>query len=257
MRIFLTNDDGASSEGLKVLWRHLQKLGEVFVFVPDTEKSGSSHSITFFNPIEVRRTKIDGEIDAYLVNGTPADCVKIGVKSILKQKPDILISGINPGANTGMYIRYSGTVSAAAEGIILGIPSVAVSVETSKVFHFDEAAEITLKILKEMDAIGFPDNTILNINIPSCELNMIKGIKTTHQDDSKLDTVYEERQNPSGNSYFWMRSNHRTTDGEKGSDVDALKDKFVSITPLHLNLTNHNCLSLLKKDNKFENIRIK
>ncbi|HNS32775.1 MAG TPA: 5'/3'-nucleotidase SurE [bacterium] len=256
MRIFLTNDDGVYSEGLKVLWKHLKKLGEISVVVPENEKSAVAHAINLFSPLKIRHIKVEGKFDAYIVNGTPVDCVKIGVSSILKYKPDFLISGINPGANIGMDVLYSGTVSAAAEGAILGIPSIAVSIDAYKNFDFDTAASITVRIIKKIRETGLPADTILNINIPNCGKEMIKGVRATYQSESRFEEEYEERQDPRGNSYFWLKGFFREAGSEKGSDVDALKNRYVSVTPLNLNLTDHRFLARLKKD-KFENVKIK
>ena len=256
MRIFLTNDDGVYSEGLRVLWSRLKRLGEVSVVVPETEKSAVAHAINIFSPLKIRHIKIDRAFNAHIVNGTPVDCVKIGVSSILKQKPDLLVSGINPGANIGMDVLYSGTVSAAAEGAVLGIPSIAVSIDAYKNFHFEAAAEITVKIIRHVKKLTLPKDTVLNINVPGCRAGDIKGVKVTYQSESRFEEEYEEREDPRGNSYFWLKGVFREVDGEKGSDSDALKRNYVSVTPLHLNLTDHNFLALLK-ENKFENIELK
>lgn len=256
MRIFLTNDDGVYSEGLRVLWSRLKKLGEVSVVVPETEKSAVAHAINIFSPLKIRHIKIDRSFNAHIVNGTPVDCVKIGVSSILKQKPDLLVSGINPGANIGMDVLYSGTVSAAAEGAVLGIPSIAVSIDAYKNFHFEAAADITVKIIRHIKTMSLPKDTVLNINVPDCKAAAIKGIKVTYQSKSRFEEEYEERTDPRGNSYFWLKGVFMEADGERGSDVDALRKKHVSITPLRLNLTNYDFLTCLK-ENKFEKIKIK
>lgn len=255
-RILLTNDDGLYSEGLKVLWEHLRKLGEVCVVVPETEKSAVAHAINLFTPLKIRHIEMERGLEVYVVNGTPVDCVKIGVNSILKKKPDMLVSGINPYSNLGMDILYSGTVSAAAEGAILGIPSISVSLDGCQNFHFNSAAAIAVEIIKKMQKTPFPKDTILNINIPNMPVPEIKGVRLTYQSEARFQEEYEERKDPRGGSYFWLKGIFREVDGEKGSDVETVKNGYVSITPLHLNLTDRSFLSALKKK-KFEDLHLK
>lgn len=253
--ILLTNDDGIYSDGLKVLWRYLKKRYNVCVVVPETEKSAVAHAINLFAPLKIKRINTDKGYDGWIVNGTPVDCVKIGVSSILKKKPDIVVSGINPRSNMGMDIFYSGTVSAAAEGAILGIPSFAVSLDCEKRYCFDTAAKITLKIIKKMEGIKIPPDTIININVPDLPLSKIKGVRITYQSKARYEEEYEERIDPRGNSYYWLKGVFRRINNERGSDVEAVKKGYVSITPLHLDLTNHNFLLSVQK--LFEDISIR
>lgn len=155
-----------------------------------------------------------------------------------------------------MDVLYSGTVSAAAEGAILGIPSISVSIDGCQNFHFNSAAAITVGIIKKIQKTPFPKDTILNVNIPNKPIQEIKGVRLTYQSEARFQEEYEERKDPRGGSYFWLKGVFRHTDGEKGSDVEAVKNGFVSITPLHLNLTDHNFLSALKKK-KFEDLQLK
>lgn len=248
--ILLTNDDGIYSDGLKVLWRYLKKRYNVCVVVSETEKSAIAHAINLFAPLKIKEISIGKGFNGWIVNGTPVDCVKIGVSSILKKKPDMVVSGINPQSNMGMDILYSGTVSAAAEGAILGIPSFAVSLDCNKKYCFDTAAEITLLILKKMEGIKIPSDTVININVPDVPLSKIKGISFTYQSRARYEEEYEERIDPRGNAYYWLKGVFRRINDEKGSDVEAVKRGYVSITPLHLDLTNYNFLSTLQKDLK-------
>ncbi len=256
MKILLTNDDGVYSEGLRILWEYLKKLGDVSVVVPENEKSAVAHAINLFTPLKIRRIKMEHEFNTYVVNGTPVDCVKIGVNSILKQKTDLLVSGINPCANLGMDVLYSGTVSAAAEGAILGIPSISVSIDGCRNFHFDTAAAAAVKIIQKMKNIPFPKDTILNVNVPNMPAAEIKGVRLTYQSEARFQEEYEERKDPRGGSYFWLKGVFREVDGEKESDVATVKKGFISVTPLHLNLTDRSFLSDLKKK-KFEDIHLK
>jgi len=254
--ILLTNDDGIYSEGLKVLWKYLKRIGNVYVVVPETEKSAVAHAINLFTPLKIKKIKIENGYDAWIVNGTPVDCVKIGVNYLLKKKPDMVISGINPQSNMGMDILYSGTVSAAAEGAILGIPSIAVSLDGERKNNFTTAAEVTLKIIKKLEKIDIPPDTVININVPDVPLSKIKGIRLTYQSRARYEEEYEERKDPRGGSYYWLKGVFRRVDGEKGSDVETIKSGYVSVTPLHLDLTNHSFLSHLQ-DKGFEDISLK
>ncbi|MCM8786006.1 MAG: 5'/3'-nucleotidase SurE [Candidatus Omnitrophica bacterium] len=252
MNILLTNDDGIFSDGLRVLWKYLSKKFKVYVVVPEVEKSATSHSINLLSPIRIKKVKI-GNFFCYIVSGTPVDCVKIGVKELIKKKIDMVISGINPGPNLGMDILYSGTVSAACEGAILGISSIAVSIANYKDFNFVSCSKVVLKIIDLIKNLEFPKDTILNINVPN---KKIKGIKITYQSKSRFNEEYEKRTDPRGNLYFWLKGNFDIIKEEKESDVDAIKNGYVSITPIQLNLTNFSFLEELKKT-KIEKLKIK
>ncbi|MCM8817908.1 MAG: 5'/3'-nucleotidase SurE [Candidatus Omnitrophica bacterium] len=252
MKILLTNDDGIFSDGLKCLYNQLKNIGKIYVIVPEIEKSATSHSINLFSPIRIKKIEING-ISSFIVNGTPVDCVKIGIKKIIKEKIDMVVSGINPGPNLGMDILYSGTVSAASEGAILGIPSISVSIADYKNFKFDSASIITVKIIEKLKKVKFPKDTILNINIPNKNLEEIKGIKITFQSESRFSEEYEKRIDPRGNIYFWLKGTFKEKTKDKGSDVEAIKNGYVSITPIHLKLTDYSFFKKLKKI-KFEKI---
>ena len=255
MNILLTNDDGIFSEGLKVLLKYLKTKYNVFPVVPETEKSAVSHSINLLNPLRVKKVNIEN-FNFFIVNGTPVDCVKIGIKELIKDKIDFVISGINLGPNLGMDILYSGTVSAACEGAILGIPSISVSIADYNNFKYDDCAMITLKILEEIKKIEFPKDTILNINIPNKKIEEIKGIKITYQSESRFNEEYEKRIDPRGHIYFWLKGYFKEKKGEITSDVKAIRNNYVSITPLKLNLTDLFFFYQLKSK-KFEKIKFK
>ncbi len=255
MKILLTNDDGIFSDGLRFLWKYLEKRYKLYVVVPETEKSATSHSINLSNPIRVKKIKFNKSF-CYLVSGTPVDCVKIGIKELIKEKIDMVVSGINSGPNLGMDILYSGTVSAASEGAILGIPSISVSIADYKNFNFKTGAELTFKIIEKIKSIKFPKDTILNINIPNRKMNEIKGIKITYQSESRFNEEYEKRVDPRGNIYFWLKGSFNEIKEEEGSDVNAVKNNYVSITPIKLNLTNFNFLKNLRLKG-FEKIVLK
>jgi len=245
MKVLITNDDGIFSDGLKVLLNCLPSSVEKIIVVPEIESSAIAHAINLFNPLRMRKIALFYS-QCYIVNGTPVDCVKIGVKEILKKNPDFVISGINLGPNLGMDILYSGTVAAAAEGAILGIPSIAISIADYKNFDFNSVEKIIKKIWKNLMKIKLPEDTILNVNIPNIPFEKIKGIKTTYQSKSRFKEEYEKRKDPRGTPYFWLKGIFKIK-GEKGSDVEAIKNGFISITPINLDLTDYNFLEGIKK----------
>lgn len=249
--ILVTNDDGISSPGIKVLSKILKSVGEVYVVAPETEQSAVAHALTLHRPL--RFNKVGGK--AYYVNGTPTDCVIIGVNKILPHKPDIIVSGINNGANIGDDISYSGTVAAAIEGTLLGIPSIAVSLDfhnknkpgplkSSPVFQAaaDFAKEITLKVL----ARGLPENTLLNINVPNCA--KINGMKITKQGKLIYESSIKELCDPRGNEYYWIGGGVPQWEPGEDTDFEAIKGGFISVTPVHLDLTNHEAMKYLKEN---------
>ncbi|MGI6595107.1 MAG: 5'/3'-nucleotidase SurE [Candidatus Ratteibacteria bacterium] len=254
--ILLTNDDGIYSDGLKTLWRYLRKQYNVSAVIPETEKSAVAHAINLFSPLKIKKIQVDKDLHGWIVSGTPVDCVKIAVSSILEKTPDMIVSGINPQSNMGMDLLYSGTVSAAAEGAVLGIPSLAVSLDCKKNYCFETAAEITMRIIKKMEEIEIPPDTIININVPDVPLSKIKGAYLTYQSKARYKEEYEERKDPRGNSYYWLKGVFRRVNNEKGSDVEAVKRGYVSITPLLLDLTSHSFISYLQKK-RFDDIFLK
>jgi len=245
MRVLITNDDGIFSDGLKVFVNCIPSSVEKIIVVPEVESSAIAHAINLFNPLRMREINLFYS-QCYVVNGTPVDCVKIAVKEILKKNPDFVISGINLGPNLGMDILYSGTVAAAAEGAILGIPSIAISIADYKNFDFNSVEKVVREIWKRLMKIKLPEDTILNVNIPNIQFDKVKGIKVTYQSKSRFKEEYEKRKDPRGTPYFWLKGIFKIK-GEKGSDVEAIKNGFISITPLNLDLTDYNFLEEIKK----------
>ncbi len=240
MRVLVTNDDGIFAEGIYSLAKELDKFFEVIVAAPDTERSATGHAITIYKPLRVNKIRFfDTDVDAYSINGTPADCVKLAVDSLLKEKkPDLVVSGINNGPNLGTDVLYSGTVSAAIEASILGIPSIAISMGDRDIVQYSDAAEYTCRIAKEMFKNEVLTDTIININYPTCNKIDIKGAKVTTLGIRKYSNVFIERKDPRGNSYYWTSGTIVEMEQNKESDIAALKNNFVSITPIHYNLTN-------------------
>lgn len=240
MRILLTNDDGINARGIHSLARELSSLGELFVVAPDRERSGTGHSITVFEPIRVIKTSLPEASAAWIVGGTPVDCVKLALNTLVKQDIDLVVSGINHGPNLGTDVLYSGTVSAAAEGVILGIPSLAVSLNSYQEYmDFDYAARFTRNVIRVASRRGLEKKTLININIPALEQREIKGVRITKLGIRNYDNLFEERQDPRGNTYYWLGGGVVKEEQESDSDVVAVQDGYISVTPIHLDLTDY------------------
>lgn len=247
--ILLTNDDGIDSEGINTLYEILKKDDkfELSVVAPDRERSAVGHAITVFRPISVRKVYKKGSFFGYAVDGTPADCVKIAFKSIMKKAPDLLISGINRGANLGENIIYSGTVSAATEGTAYGICSIAVSIDNLIDPDYNYAADFTRKIAgKIMESGGLPGGTLLNINVPDVPREKIKGVKVTMQSDAKFKDNFIKRVDPRGRDYYWMDGEFIGEVKDNNFDYDAVKNNYISITPIHYDMTDYKRLDYFK-----------
>jgi 5'-nucleotidase len=238
MRILLTNDDGILAEGLIALYEELKGDFELSVVAPETEMSAIGHAITLSNPLRVRRFKRNGVFLGYGVNGTPADCVKIAVQEILQQPPDIILSGINMGSNVGINILYSGTASAATEGAFLGFPSVAISLNTKNSPDFGFAARFARRIIRFVMEHGLSVGTALNINIPAIPENQIKGVSFTTQDLVRQKDTYERRKDPRGNVYYWLAEEKPVEESKSNTDLKALMENWITITPITFDLTH-------------------
>ncbi len=238
MRILLTNDDGILAEGLIALYEELKGDFELSIVAPETEMSAVGHAITLSNPLRVRRFKRNGTFFGYGVSGTPADCVKIGVQEILQQRPDMILSGINLGANVGINLLYSGTVSAATEGAFLGIPSVAISLNTKNDPDFGFPARFSRRMIKFVKENGLKEGTALNVNIPAVPEDQIKGVSFTTQDLVRHRDKYEKRKDPRGNVYYWLATETPVEDSIPDTDSMALKENRITITPITFDLTD-------------------
>ncbi len=244
MKIIVTNDDGIYSPGILELKKAMATLGSVTVVAPDVQKSGVGHSITFSHPLRVRDVYANGDFIGYGIDGSPADCVKLAVREILKERPQLLVSGINIGANVGINVLYSGTVAAAIEGALLGIPSVAISLEISESTpDAKEAAETAKDIIAIIMKKELPRGTLLNVNIPNISKDKIKGVKITKQFSGDFDEHYEKRTDPRGIAYYWLAGTGWPKVDVIGTDMHALKDGYISITPLRYDLTDNTFLT--------------
>jgi 5'-nucleotidase len=248
VRILLTNDDGINAQGLTALRRAVDDLGGVAVVAPDMERSGVAHSVSLAQPLRIRRVYHGEEFFGYGVNGAPADCVKLACREILSEPPDILLSGINLGPNAAINVLYSGTVAAAIEGAMLGMPSIAFSLAETEVPDFEEAARIARELLDRLLGDGLPPGTLLNVNIPNLTRSELRGIRVTHQSRTSYHELYEKRVDPWGRTYYWITGElARDFEQEPDSDLRALADGYVSITPLHYDLTNYEAIPALRE----------
>ena len=245
--ILISNDDGIQSPGLRALCEALLPLGEVVVMAPEVERSAVGHAITISDPLRVTEVdlKLDG-VTAYACSGTPADCVKLAVLSILPQRPDLVVSGINHGSNTGVNVIYSGTVSAATEGAILGIPSLAVSLDYRGSGNLEPSKIIARRIATGVLETGLPKGTLLNVNIPDLPADQLPpgwqeghGYDLTVHGKSDWQDHFDRRVDPQDRVYYWLTGQRREIEEESNTDEETLKAGRVSITPLHFDLTDH------------------
>ena len=246
MYILLTNDDGIDADGIWALYNELKKVGTVTVVAPDSERSSVGHGITLAHPIWIKKIKRQGRFFGYGISGTPADCVKFGVKIVLKKKPDLVVSGINLGSNDGCSVFYSGTVAGAREGAIMGIPAIAVSLGTFINPDFSYAAKFTAQLAKTVARNKLPPGTFLSVNVPNKKSSLVKGIKPTRQGKVPIHGDFTKRQDPNLRTYYWMTG--RLTGVEKDMNVDtyALGRDYVTVTPIHCDMTDYSFLDVLK-----------
>ncbi|MCX7908839.1 MAG: 5'/3'-nucleotidase SurE [Ignavibacteria bacterium] len=246
--IFVTNDDGIDSNGLYQLVKELRTIGEVIVVAPDHQQSAVGHMLTISKPLRFSKFFRNGEIFGFAVNGSPSDCVKLALSSILPRKPDILVSGINYGKNTSINILYSGTVAAATEGYLAGIPSIAISLSTYDInYDCKFPAILSRKIIQNLFFETKLKFKLLNVNIPAIPETQLKGIMITHCSNSYWNDKYEKRVDPFGREYYWFAGEYVSNSDDEGSDDWALKNGFVSITPISFNFTDFSLLNELKK----------
>jgi 5'-nucleotidase len=240
--ILLTNDDGIFAPGLYELYLQMKKIGKVSVVAPDSERSAVGHAITISDPLRVMPFEKMGEFFGHAVNGTPADCVKIAFYALLDEKPDMVISGINYGSNTGINLIYSGTVSAATEGTILGIPSFAISLTTFKDADFTYAAKFATRLAPLILQNGLPKGTFLNVNVPNVPEEKIRGVAITRMGSASYDDKYVRRTDPRNRIYYWLTGSRIEQEVSIEVDDGAIANNMVSITPIHYDMTNYRCL---------------
>ncbi len=244
-KILLSNDDGISAPGLAALYEEISKIGDVIVIAPTSEQSAVGHAITISDPLRVSDFNKDGKFFGHAVNGTPADCVKIAYWALLEEKPDLVISGINQGSNAGINAIYSGTVSAATEGTILDIPSFAISLASWTDPYFGFAAKFAGKMVNRILEHGLPQGTLLNVNVPAVRDHEIAGVKITRQSQARYLEHFDKRVDPANRVYYWLSGQKMETVEDLDVDDYAVQKNYVSITPLHYDLTNYSFLETL------------
>ncbi len=246
--ILITNDDGITAPGIRALVNAMKALGDVVVVAPDKPQSGMGHAITINSTLRLHEVKQDG-LTEYACSGTPVDCVKIAIdKIIVDRKPDLLVSGINHGANSSINVIYSGTMSAAVEGAIEGIPSIGFSLCNYSIeADFTAAAHFAGIIAKNVLDHGLPDGVCLNVNIPDVPLDIIKGVRVCRQAKALWQEEFDERKDPYGRKYYWLTGKFVDLDGGEDTDVFALENNYVSVVPTQFDLTAHNAISEMKK----------
>ncbi|MDQ2951032.1 MAG: 5'/3'-nucleotidase SurE [Chloroflexota bacterium] len=241
--ILVTNDDGIDADALSPLADALAKLGEVDIIVPERNWSGASHSITLFRPLRVRPTKLRSGHAAFMTDGSPTDCVRLAALGFLRHKPDLIVSGINRGANMGDDITYSGTVAAAMEGILSSIPSIAISIGAfGGDTDYGPAASFAALLAGNILERGLAPDTLLNVNVPPLARDRIAGVEVTRLGKRTYRDQLTERLDPYGNPYYWVGGPAVNEDAEAGTDVAAMRAGKISVTPIHLDMTNHRLL---------------
>ncbi|HSN04947.1 MAG TPA: 5'/3'-nucleotidase SurE [Nitrospira sp.] len=235
MRILVTNDDGIHSPGLTALAEALAALGEVWVVAPDRERTAVAHAVTLHKPLRVHRLAPR----TFSVNGTPVDCVNLALLKVMPKPPAVVVSGINKGVNLGDDVLYSGTVSAAMEGTILGIPSIAVSQEGRDSFRFSVGAEYAARVVRLVLAHGLPEETLLNVNVPNRPQRSIKGVRVTCLSRRRFDNPIIEKLDPHGRKYYWIAGTRISWSRSRDADHEAIEEGRVSITPIRLDSTDH------------------
>ncbi|MFZ3044847.1 MAG: 5'/3'-nucleotidase SurE [Desulfatirhabdiaceae bacterium] len=243
MRILLTNDDGIFSSGLKALLTHFQHNHTVMVVAPDRERSAVGHGITLHEPLRAMRVRLNKNHDGFAVNGTPADCIKLGIMELMAERPDIVISGINPGANIGINAHYSGTVAAAREAALYRLKAIAVSVDGTDTAAYAEIVDFVERFAKQLIQTDTAPGTFLNMNIPISRFTQIKGVRITRQGHFSVIDGFEKRVDPRNRTYYWQK----VTGALDGMDTDmdgfALKENYISITPMTCDMTDYRAMT--------------
>jgi len=247
--ILIVNDDGITAPGIKALKEVAEKIGKVIVVAPDSPQSGMGHAITLNKPLRLHESKVFEDTKAYECSGTPVDCVKIAVNQVLSRKPDLCISGINHGSNSSINIIYSGTMSAAVEAALEGIPSVGFSLlDYNWEADFSEAKKYVEIIIKQILENKLKKNTLLNVNIPARSSEPIKGIKICRQANANWEEKFDERKDPFERSYYWLTGKFVNYDQGNDTDEWALKNNYVSVVPVQFDLTAYKGIDFINKN---------
>jgi 5'-nucleotidase len=239
MKILLCNDDGIHAPGLAALADELKKTAEVIVVAPAREQSAMGHAITMSDPLRAEEYYKNGEFFGWAVNGTPADCIKLALYALLDQRPEMVISGINQGSNTGINTLYSGTVSAATEGRINDLPSFSISLTSYHNKEFSPAARFAARLATQVKSLDLPKGVFLNVNVPALPEEDIKGVRITRQGLAVYEEIFHRRTDPKGKVYFWLDGERGQEDDDPQIDERAVSAGYISITPIHYDLTHY------------------
>ncbi len=248
MRILLTNDDGIHAEGLAVLERIARKLSEdVWIVAPETDQSGLAHSLSLSEPLRLRKV---GD-KHFALRGTPTDCVIMGIREVLPEKPDLVLSGVNDGANMADDVTYSGTIAGAIEGTLQGVRSMALSQavrrENGRLAPWEVVECYAPDLIRKLLQVELPDETFLNLNFPNCEPSGVQGVEVTSQGKLDFGLTIDAREDGRGKPYYWLRFGERSGRFRDGTDIQALKENKISVTPLKLDLTDYSVQDRLAK----------
>ncbi len=245
--ILVTNDDGINAPGLRTLVKVMRKLGDVVVVAPDRPRSGQGHAITVSMPLRVSSVHKDEGYQEYRCNGTPVDCVKLGVQIVLRRQPDLLVSGINHGSNASINVVYSGTMAAVIEAAIDKIPAIGFSLDDYEVSaNFSHTEEYVEMITREVLEKGMPEGTCLNVNIPAINDEPIKGVKVCRQSLGSWKERFDERVDPRGRDYFWITGVFSNPDHKEGTDTWAMEQNYVSVVPMKFDLTSYETIPAIE-----------
>lgn len=247
--ILVTNDDSINSKGIRSLVEAILPLGDVVVVAPDSPQSGMGHAVTIHGILRINEESIFEGVKAFTTSGTPVDCVKLAIAKILYRKPDLLVSGINHGSNSSINVIYSGTMSAAVEGAVEGIPSVGFSLlDHASDADFRAAQKVAFDISKQiLDEKGLPEGICLNVNIPKGPPESIKGVKICRQAKAYWEDNFDDRVDPSGKPYYWMLGEFNNFDKGEDTDEYALAHQYISVVPVHYDLTAYHAISHLQQ----------
>ncbi|QNK76404.1 5'/3'-nucleotidase SurE [Winogradskyella undariae] len=244
--ILVTNDDGITAPGIRTLISVMNQIGDVVVVAPDSPQSATGHSITINSTLHIEKVNIDGKQPEYSCSGTPVDCVKLAVNEILERRPDICVSGINHGSNSSINVIYSGTMSAAVEAGIEGIPAIGFSLlDYNWGANFEHCKTFVETITRQVLEHGLPEGVVLNVNLPNLKKEEIKGIKICRQAKANWKEEFDKRTNPMGRDYYWLTGKFVNMDEGEDTDEWALENGYVSVVPVHFDLTAHHAIQSL------------
>lgn len=249
MNVLLTNDDGIQAEGLKALYGQFKKKHQVMVVAPDREQSGAGHAISLHRPLRVNRVGAKNGFGGYAVNGMPADCVKLAILELCDDKPDLVVAGINPGANLGMNINYSGTVAAAREAALYGLPAIAVAADSLTPAYYEDIAKFTVQLADKIGQSGLPAGTLLNVNFPDCPLAKTAGIRVSPQGTFLFGESFEKRTDPRQKTYYWHGRGAKAENNHSENDATSLAANYIAITPIKCDTTDYETMASLTRWN--------